>query len=314
MHLPRSTLEHWAVLAAIVDEGGFGPAAHALHRSQSAVSYAMAQLQAAVGVPLLEIRGRKAALTSHGAVLLTRARGLIREMEGLEGLAAQLRQGWEAKLSLVIDVAYPRERLVQVVSALQERCPNTEVQWADAVLSGAEEAILEQSADVVVTARLPPGTLGRFLLTVPFTAVAHPRHPLFGLERSLSSDDLRRHVQIVVRDSGSLHPRDDGWLDAERRCTVTSMEASLATIRAGLGFAWLPDHLTAESLRQGALQRLPLESGGTRGVPLHLVLARGHRAGPAALTAVECFQHAQPATMAMIPLGARDGFDAGIPR
>ena len=51
---PRTTLEQWRVLQAIVDAGGFAQAAQELHRSQSSVSYAIARLQEQVGVPLLE--------------------------------------------------------------------------------------------------------------------------------------------------------------------------------------------------------------------------------------------------------------------
>jgi DNA-binding transcriptional LysR family regulator len=51
--IPRTTLEQWAVLAAVVDRGGFAQAANAIHRSQSAVSYAVARLQEELDVPLL---------------------------------------------------------------------------------------------------------------------------------------------------------------------------------------------------------------------------------------------------------------------
>jgi len=43
--MPKTSLEQWAVLAAVVDEGGYAQAAAALHRSQSAVSYAVSRLQ-----------------------------------------------------------------------------------------------------------------------------------------------------------------------------------------------------------------------------------------------------------------------------
>jgi DNA-binding transcriptional LysR family regulator len=96
--------------------------------------------------------------------------------------------------------------------------------------------------------------------------------------------------QSVVRDSGTLHPRDEGWLGADRRFTVSSMEASLATILAGLSFAWLPEHLLIESLRSGALRRLPLVSGATRKVSLHMVLLRPELLGPAARAAADAFR------------------------
>jgi DNA-binding transcriptional LysR family regulator len=290
----RTTLEQWAVLASVVDQDGFGPAAEALHKSQSAVSYAIARLQQALGVDLLAIDGRKAALTAHGKTLLKRARPLLRDLDALEALAQSLKQGWEPELKLVVDVAFPRQRLLSIVAELQQLCPNTEIQLSDAVLSGAEEAITENRADVVVSSRLPADHLGELLLTVTFVAVANPRHPLFELDRPLTSNDLSKHIQVVVRDSGLKHPRDEGWLGAERRCTVSSMEASLAMVRAGLGYAWLPEHLTWEAIHQEALRALPLEMGSSRPVSLNLVLVRPEAAGPAARAAVELFQRHRP--------------------
>lgn len=294
--MARTSLEQWGILASIVDEGGFAQAAAALNKSQSAVSYGVARLQEALDVPLLEVDGRRAVLTAHGKTLLKRARPLLRDLDTLEKLARTLKQGWEPDLKLVVDVAFPRERLLNIVAELQELCPNTELQVSDAVLSGAEEAIVEQRADVVVTTRLPADYLGELLMNITFTAVASPKHPLFELGKSLAAEDLVRHVQVVVRDSGTKHPRDEGWLGAERRCTVTSMEASLATVKAGLGYAWLPEHLTAEALKQGSLRLLPLTSGGSRAVPLNLVLVRPEVAGPAARAAVEIFQRHRPYT------------------
>jgi DNA-binding transcriptional LysR family regulator len=279
-----------------VDQGGFAPAAAALHRSQSAVSYAVARLQSALDVPLLVLEGRKSVLTAEGQALLKRVRPLLRDLETLERLARSLKQGWESELTLVVDAAFPRERLLKIIAELRQLCPNTQIELSDAVLSGAEQAIVDGSADVVVTSHVPAEFLGEFLMDVTFVAVARPDHPLFGLERVLSVDDLARHVQIVVRDSGTKAPRDEGWLGAERRCTVSSLESSLAMIDAGLGYAWIPEHLVAQSLRTGALRPLPLAAGGSRKLSLHLVLVRPEPAGPAARAAVECFERHRPAT------------------
>jgi len=282
------------VLAAVVDEGGFAQAATALNKSQSAVSYAVARLQEALGVPLLVIEGRKAVLTPHGQTLLQRARAMLRDLDTLELLAKSLKQGWEPELKLVVDAAFPRERLLKIVAELQHLCPNTQMQLSDAVLSGAEEAITEDGADVVVTSRVPHGFLGEALFDVTFLAVAQPDHPLFKVEPPLTADHLVHHVQVVVRDSGAKHPRDEGWLGAERRCTVSSMEASLATVQAGLAYAWLPQHLIEPLLARGELRPLPLTAGASRSVPLYLVLVRPELAGPAARAAVECFQRHVP--------------------
>lgn len=288
--LAKTTLEQWAVLAAVVDEGGFAQAALALNRSQSAISYSIARLQESLDLPLLAVEGRKSVLTVHGQTLLARGRALVKELDTLELLARSLKQGWESELKLVVDAAFPRARLLSIVAELQSTCPSTQIQLADVVLSGAEQAILEASADLVVTSRVPPGHLSDWLLDVSFIAVARPDHALFRVERELTADDLVHHVQAVVRDSGTLHPRDEGWLGAERRFTVSSMEASLATILAGLAFAWLPEHMLVEQLRSGALRRLPLVTGASRNVSLHIVLTHANLLGPAARAAADAFQ------------------------
>jgi DNA-binding transcriptional LysR family regulator len=294
MNLPRTSVEQWAVLAAIVDRGGFGPAARSLHRSQSAVSYAVARLQQALDTTLLRLEGRRAVLTAEGETLLKRARPLLQEIEALERLARSLKQGWESQLRLVVDAAFPRERLLRIVGELRQLCPNTEINLSDAVLSGAEEVIETGAADLVVTTHVPAQFIGEHLLDVDFVAVARPGHALLQLERPLGLPDLSHHVQIVVRDSGSRAPRDEGWLGAERRCTVSSPEASLAMIEAGLGFGWLPEHLIAASLANGRLRRLPLQAGATRKLSLQLVLVQPEPVGPAARAAVECFQRHRP--------------------
>jgi len=295
MALPRTSIEQWAVLLAVIDHGGYAQAARALHRSQSSVSYALARLQAMLEVPLLRIEGRSARLTEHGRTLVQRMRPLLGELEAIERLARSLERGWEPLLRLAVDAAFPRERLLAIFAELEQRCPDTQLQFTDVVLSGAEEAIADGTADVVVTSRVPPGHLGELLFSVEFQAVASPRHALLALGRELTPADLERHRQIVVRDSGTRARRDEGWLGARHRCTVASLDTSLATVLGGLGYAWLPTHLIAAPLAAGKLAPLPLVVGRRRVLPLHLVLVHPQLAGPAARAAVESFQRHVPA-------------------
>ncbi|MDP9090915.1 MAG: LysR family transcriptional regulator [Pseudomonadota bacterium] len=296
MSLAKTTLEQWAVLAAVVDQGGFAQAAAALNRSQSAVSYSIARLQETLDLQLLVVEGRKSVLTPHGQTLLKRARELLKEMDMMEFMARSLKQGWESELKLVVDAAFPRNRLLRIVEELRQTCPDTQIQVSDVVLSGAEQAIVEGAADLVVTSRVPPGYLSDWLLDVTFVAVARADHPLFKLQRELAANDLVHHVQAVVRDSGTLNPRDEGWLGAERRFTVSSMEASLATVSAGLAYAWLPEHMLTEQLQYGALKLLPLVTGGSRNVSLHIVLLHPEAQAPAAQAASAAFHRDPDAT------------------
>lgn len=290
----RSSIDQWQVLAAVVDAGGFAQAASRLHRSQSAISYAMAQLQEGLGVQLLEIRGRRAELTPVGEQLLRRSRAILDQFRRLEDLAHAIDGGWETELRLVVDAAYPQPRLLGILGELRVGCPHTTVSLADAVLSGAEEAITAGTADVVITTRVPQGFVGDWLLDVEMIAVAAPAHPLHQLDRMLTLDDLTLHPQVVVRDSGRMQPRDEGWLGAQQRWTVASVEASHALCRNGLAYAWLPMHLVAEDIAAAKLKPLPLAVGGMRKMPLHVVLVKGETAGPAARQALELFQRHLP--------------------
>ena len=66
MPYPKTTLEQWRVLQAVIEHGSYAQAAEKLHRSQSSVSYALTRLQETLKLELLVIDGRKARLTEAG--------------------------------------------------------------------------------------------------------------------------------------------------------------------------------------------------------------------------------------------------------
>ncbi|MEW5838190.1 MAG: LysR family transcriptional regulator [Pseudomonadota bacterium] len=281
MPYPKTTLEQWRVLQAIVDHGGFAQAAEKLHRSQSSISYAVARLQETLGLELLEQDGRKSRLSGVGESLLKRARELLDDAVKLEELAATLRQGWEPEITLAAEAAFPTDLLLQALARFAERAPHTRVQLREEVLSGTDEACLHRTADLVIGSAPPNGMLADVLLEVEFLAVAHPDHALHRLGRSLTADDLLHAQQIVLRDSGRDHPRDGGWVGASRRWTVTSMDTALRMVEAGLGFAWLPAHVLQELLARGAVAPLPLREGRCFKAPLYLIFVQPELSGPA---------------------------------
>src|SRR3984957_18020978 len=249
LQAPKTSPDQWVALAAVIDRGGYAAAAEALDRSQSAVSYQISQLQRSLGCRLLELQGRRAVLSAHGEVLLGRARSVLKEWHALESYAQSLAAGFEATLKLVVDVAFPRARLLAALAAFKASCPQTQLDLSDAVLSGAEEAIVDGaadgSADVGVSTRVPPGFLGDWLYETVFLACASPAHALHGLARSVTQHDLEQQKQVVLRDSGVRAPRDVGFLGGETRWAVGSLEASIAIVEAGLAYAWLPEHAIA---------------------------------------------------------------------
>jgi DNA-binding transcriptional LysR family regulator len=279
--MPRSQAEHWRVLQVVVETGGYAQAAAALHRSQSAISYALARLQEQLGVPLLEADGRRMRLTAAGATLLREAVPLVDGLARLDERASALQRGWEAEVRLAVDTAFPTAPLLGALQRFAVQCANTRLQLHEVVLSGADQALYGGEVDLAVGARVPPGFLGDALLDVDFVAVAAPAHPLHALARTLDADDLVGHTQAVVRDSGTQDPRDAGWLGAKQRWTVSRVQTSIAMVSAGLAFAWLPCHLIAAELADGRLLPLPLRQGRRRAASIFLTLAEPGNAGPA---------------------------------
>lgn len=280
MKAPRVTLEQWRTLQAVVDHGGFAQAADALHRSQSSVSYTVARMQEQLGVPLLVIEGRKAVLTEAGEVLLRRSRTLVQQASQLEMLALNMDQGWEPEVRLVVDAAFPTQRLATALKAFMPLSQGCRVQLREEVLSGVEDCLLDDAADLAISGMSIAGYLPQQINQVEFIAVAHPEHALHQLQRNLTHDDLQTQLQVVIRDSGH-HPVDSGWLGAEQRWTVTSISTAASLVASGLGFAWLPHHAIDQQLQQGQLLPLPLQQGTHRSHYMYLYANKDKPLGPA---------------------------------
>lgn len=277
----KVTLEQWRALQAVVDAGGYAQAASQLNRSQSSLSHAVAKLQAQLGVRLLRIEGRKAVLTEQGVALLNRSRQLVQDAAALEQFAVELSQGWEADIQLVVDAAFPAHLLMTALQRFKPVSRGSRVHLTQVVMSGADEAIEEGWADLVIGGYHPTHLLGDVLLEIDFVAVAHPRHALHQLGRELTLSDLKRELQVVVADSGVRQKRDSGWLPAEHRWTVTNIDNAIEAIRCGLGFCWLPRHRVDGLIAQGELLPLPLREGRLYRENMYLMFGKSGAPGPA---------------------------------
>lgn len=275
----KITLEQWQTLVSVVDYGGYAKAAEALGKSQSAVSYSIQKLEENVGIAVFRIEGRKAVLTPAGRALFQQAQCLLANARLIEELAQHYRSGAEAMIRLAIDMITPEGPILCALSRYAETNPFVRIEVLETVLSGTEEALTRNEAEIVISGIIPSGFNGDFLMRVRLIAVAHPEHPLHKLGRSLTHEDLRMHRQLVVRDSGS-GKLDAGWLGAEQRWTLSHLSSSIDCACQGLGFSWYPELKIREQLEQGRLKPLPLETGAERFVDLYLILRDEHLASP----------------------------------
>ena len=277
---PQITLEQWRALIAVVDAGGYAQAAETLHKSQSAVTYAVQKIESLLDLKAFEIQGRKAILTSTGQMLYRRALALVGEARELEQAAHRLSAGWEAEIHLAVEALFPTWLLLHCLARFGEESPRTRIEVVESVLSGTSDALLKGQADLAISPQMPPGFIGDLLMQMPIIAVAHRDHPLHQLGRAISERDLRACRHVVVRDSGARRDRRALTVEVDQRWTVSNMTSSIQAVRMGYGFAWLPREHIRDDLKSGVLKALPLREGGERVAPLYLILADPDFAGP----------------------------------
>ncbi len=281
------SLEQWRCLTAVVEAGGYAQAAAALHKSQSSVTYAVQKLESTLQVRAFEIQGRKARLTPTGEMLYRRARLLLEEADAIERAASKASAGWEAEITLAVEVLFPNWLMFQCLNRFGAESPQTRIEWFETVLGGTPEALLTGKVDVAISGVIPPGFASELLMTVTIIPVAHPDHELHQLGRPVELRDLKKHRHIIVRDSGSRRDKKARTLEVAQRWTVTNMSTSIGAVSRGYGFAWLPEYKIGAELRNGELKVLQLRDVREFHQQLYLVFADREGAGPGLLRLTE---------------------------
>jgi DNA-binding transcriptional LysR family regulator len=279
---PKSTLEQWRILQAVVDAGGYSQAAELLNKSQSSLNHAVAKLQNQLGVELLQVIGRKAFLTEAGDVMLRRSRILTQQIEDLELLAASIDMGWEPEIRIAVELVYPKKFLYLALAQFHPLSRGSRIQIIDTVITGTTEIILEGKADLVIAATgvIPRGYLGEPICVAHLIPVIGAMHPL-AQHKQLDLDELSQHLQIVIRDTATKPMEGPGgWLKAEQRWTVSNFYEAIEILKSGIGFSWLPDHLVNDLIAEGVLCRLPLTQSSERLAPMSLLTPKEEKLGP----------------------------------
>jgi DNA-binding transcriptional LysR family regulator len=283
MSSPRITLEQWQALTAVVDAGSYAKASEALHKSQSAVTYAVQKLESVLGVKAFAIEGRKATLTPTGQLLYRRALALLGEARSLEHAASSVSAGWEPEIGVAVEMLFPSGLALRCLNRFGLESPHTRIELIESVLAGTTEALLRGHAQLAIGGQIPQGFVGDPLVRLRLIAVAHPDHPLHKLGRQVTLQDLRPYRQLVVRESDAKRASNTLAVEAPQRWTVTHVATSIEAVRSGFGFGWYAEDRVRPELVSGALKILPLREGGTRFAQLYLMFADRENAGPGTL-------------------------------
>jgi DNA-binding transcriptional LysR family regulator len=243
----------------VASEGSFTAASASLHKSQPAVSKLVRNLEDELGIQLFDRGAYRATLTDAGRLFFERAAGVLESTEALRSFALELAGEAEPIVRLAIEAVAPLDRISAVLRAVQESYPAVRIELRTERLSGAIEALANDAADLAVAT-----TLGldknrmetRRFVGVRVVPVARADHPL-ARAGTPAPDALRRHAQIVLRDSSlgessaSLNVLTGGL-----RWTVTDVAAKKELIASGMGWGGLPEHAIAAELASGALVAL----------------------------------------------------------
>ncbi len=267
----KTTLSEWETLQAVVQLGGFAPAAEQLGRSQSTISYAVARLQEQLGIKLLEPKGRKAQLTEVGRLLLADAEPHLAGFQRLEQRAHSLASGGESEIRLSVDSIFPNERLFAALSAFTERFPHVRLRLRQATFVSPDAEFSAHGAHLCVAGLMSRAHFVKPILEIRMLAVARKDHPLHSLKRPPTRIDLTQQTLVTIEAMASGTGVGQPRSPAQRSLPVGTIDAAIEAVRSGLCFGWLPKHRIQPYLTSGELVPLRLPAGGARLVRLNIV-------------------------------------------
>jgi len=274
-------LDQFLVFATVADAGSFARAARRLGRAQSAVTYAIARLEAEVGAPLFDRSAYRPVLNPTGQALLPRARRILADIDEFRVQARGVAQGLEARLSIMVVTLAPMALLAPGLADFHARFPHVPLRLSIAPTTGALEALAQGRADLGVVPNMGQGLDGMdwaHALDAPLVAVAAPCHPLAGLPPPIPPAVLRDHLQLVLTDPDAEDAPDRGVV-AVNTWRIADLAAKHTLLLAGLGWGSMPRPTVEDDLRAGRLAQLtPERWDGGEGMPV-LRFAVAHYAG-----------------------------------
>ncbi|MBY0412254.1 MAG: LysR family transcriptional regulator [Burkholderiaceae bacterium] len=268
------------VFLAALDHGSFSAAARSLSRVPSAVSMAMAHLEAELNVQLFDRSGREPRPTAAARALEPQARLLAGQLQQLNAQALALTQGLEERLTVAIAPELLAAHWIQPLAALAQEHPLLQVEVLAAPQVDALALLHGGRAQLALVFERPSidGREGfQEVGTETVVAVIAPEHPVITTARAaakargqapasarLREEHLTTTRQIVVA-SRDLAQTDPRFVFARHHWRTDNHLAALGLIEAGLGWGWQPRALVQPRIEAGRLIEMPFEnlSNGT---------------------------------------------------
>ena len=280
------------VLLAVVDAGSFAAAARHLNRATSAITYAIDNLEAQLGLPLFDrVATRKPELTQAGRAVLAEARAVTHGVDMLRAKVKGLLEGLEAEVSLAVDVMLPTARLVDALQAFQTTFPTVQLRLHVETLGAVTQLVLEGTAGIGVSGPnvAAAGTESIAIGGVQLVPVAAPFHPLARLGGQ-ARGAAREHIQLVLSDRSTLTEGQDFGVVGSKTWRLADLGAKHALLLAGVGWGSMPAPMVKGDLEAGRLVELDLSDWWAAIYPLRVLHRIDSPPGPAAQWLIERFK------------------------
>lgn len=281
-------LTEMQVFVAVAELEGFAAGARRLNLSAPAVTRTVAQLEARLGVKLLQRTTRFVRPTEAGMRYLDDARRVIAAADEADEAAIGINAQPRGHLTITAPVLFGRLYVMPSIVDYLQRYPETEITalFVDRVVNMLEEGVdvalrIGPLADSSYKA-LHVGSVRRLLCAAPGYIAQHglPVHP----------DELPEHAIIVA---SNLGPKVEwrftkaGVAHAVRikpRLSVTSNDSAIEAAVRGLGITRLMSYQIAQEIEQGRLQII-LQEFEAPPMPIHIL----HREGRDASAKIRSF-------------------------
>jgi DNA-binding transcriptional LysR family regulator len=231
---------------AVARHRHFTRAAEELHVAQSALSHQIRQLERELDVQLLQRTTRSVEPTDAGALVLTRARAVLAETDGLRGELNQLRGLLRGRVTIGALLFGGALDIPAILASFTARYPGLEVGLREGTAQRMTEMLADGSLDLAFALEAAhPDGLERLPLSSEELAVAmSPEHPLAGAG-GLPVARLADQPLIAFQPGSSTRQVLDRALAAVGVRPRIALEANdFALVRSlvsrGLGLAVLP--------------------------------------------------------------------------
>jgi DNA-binding transcriptional LysR family regulator len=278
------SLDQLRVFIAVIDHGGFAHAARALHRTQSVISYTIANLEEQLNIALLDRSKRKPTLTEAGNALLADARAVSMKVDSMRSRAKALSAGLEAEVSLVVDVMFPTCLLVRILNDFQQQYPTVAMRLRTEALGAVTQLVLERVCHIGICGGVlatPDAIERRAAGEVTMMPVCSPEHPLARIKGKIPVSALRDHMQLVLTDRSALTAGKDFGVLGLRNWRLGDLASKHALLRGGLGWGSMPHAMIYDDLASGRLVQLDIADGKAFQYPLFLIHRGDEEPGPA---------------------------------